>query len=142
MDNQERKINHAWWILRAVFGVVPVVAGLDKFFNLLTQWDRYLSPIAVHTLPLSGFALLRIVGVVEIVVGVLVLTRWTRIGAYIASAWLLVIALNLLTTGQYFDIAARDVALALAAFALAQLEEARVGVVSRPVPVMPIPERG
>jgi uncharacterized membrane protein YphA (DoxX/SURF4 family) len=122
---EEQKINQAWWTLRLVFGVIPVVAGLDKFLNLLTNWEQYLSPIALQVSPLSGPALLRIVGVVEIAVGLLILTRWTRIGAYVASAWLALIAVNLLTTGHYFDVAARDVALALAAFSLARLDEAR-----------------
>ena len=125
---EDQKINQAWWMLRLVFGVVPVVAGLDKFFNLLTNWEQYLSPIALQVSPLSGPAFLRIVGVIEIAAGVLILTRWTRLGAYVASAWLTLIALNLLTTGHYFDIAARDVALAVAAFALARLDEARAGV--------------
>jgi uncharacterized membrane protein YphA (DoxX/SURF4 family) len=124
---EDQKINQAWWTLRLIFGVVPVVAGLDKFLNLLTSWEQYLSPIALQVSPLSGPTLLRIVGVVEIAVGLLILTRWTRIGAYVASAWLALIAVNLLTTGHYFDVAARDVALALAAFALARLDEARAG---------------
>jgi hypothetical protein len=66
-----------------------------------------------------------VVGVIEIAVGVMILTKWTRLGAYVASAWLCLIALNLLTTGHYFDVAARDLALAVGAFALARLEEAR-----------------
>jgi uncharacterized membrane protein YphA (DoxX/SURF4 family) len=124
---ENRKLNQAWWMLRAVFGVIPVVAGLDKFFNVLTDWGQYLSPIALKLSPLGGPALLRIVGVVEVLVGLMILTRWTRIGAYVASVWLLLIAVNLLTTGHFFDIAARDVALAVGAFALARLEEVRAG---------------
>lgn len=123
--SDDRKIAQAWLTLRLVFGVVPIVAGLDKFLNLLTNWEQYLSPLAVRLSPLGGPALMRVVGVVEIAVGVLILTRWTRLGAYVASVWLLLIAVNLLTTGRFFDVAARDVALALASFALARLEEAR-----------------
>jgi uncharacterized membrane protein YphA (DoxX/SURF4 family) len=122
---EDTKHNQAWMALRITFGVIPVVAGLDKFLNLLTQWDQYLSPLVTRLSPLSGPALMRVFGLVEIAVGVLILTRWTRIGAYIASAWLLLIAVNLVTTGHYFDIAARDVALAVGAFALAKLQEAR-----------------
>jgi uncharacterized membrane protein YphA (DoxX/SURF4 family) len=122
---EDTRINQAWWTLRLTFGVIPIVAGLDKFFNLLTHWEQYLSPLALQVLPISAGAFLRVVGIVEIAVGVLVLTRWTRIGAYAASAWLLLIAVNLLTSGHFFDIAARDVALAVAAFALARLEEVR-----------------
>jgi uncharacterized membrane protein YphA (DoxX/SURF4 family) len=119
------RVNQAWWALRITFGVIPIVAGLDKFFNLLTNWEQYLSPLALALLPVSGSALLKLFGLVEIAVGVLVLTRWTRVGAYVASAWLALIAVNLLTMGQFLDIAARDVALAVAAFSLARLEEAR-----------------
>lgn len=124
---EDRRIHQAWLSLRLIFGVVPVVAGLDKFLNLLTNWEQYLSPLAKRLLPFSDVAFMRAVGVIEIVVGLMILTRWTRIGAYVAAAWLTLIAINLLTTGHYFDIAARDVALAVGAFALARLEEARAG---------------
>jgi uncharacterized membrane protein YphA (DoxX/SURF4 family) len=125
---EDRRLTQAWWMLRAIFGVIPVVAGLDKFTNLLTNWEQYLSPLVVRMAPLGAPTLLRLVGVVEIAVGVLILTRWTRVGAYLASAWLLLIALNLLSTGHFLDVAARDVALSVAAFALARLEEVRAGV--------------
>jgi uncharacterized membrane protein YphA (DoxX/SURF4 family) len=124
---EDQRVNQAWAGLRIVFGVVPVVAGLDKFFNLLTHWEQYLSPIATRVLPIGAPAFMRAVGVVEIVVGLLVLTRWTRIGAYLASAWLVLIALNLVTTGHFLDIAARDLGLAVGAFALARLDEVRHG---------------
>ena len=122
---EDARINQAWWSLRAVFGLIPVVAGLDKFVNLLTHWEQYLSPFTLRLLPFSGAAFMRIVGVVEIAVGLMILTKWTRLGAYVAAAWLGLIALNLVTSGHYFDVAARDVAMAVAAFALARLEEAR-----------------
>ena len=122
---EEVRVNQAWWSLRAVFGVVPVVAGLDKFFNLLTNWEQYLSPIAQRMLPFGAPAFMRIVGVIEIAVGLMILTKWTRLGAYVAAAWLALIAVNLLSSGHYWDVAARDVAMAVAAFALARLEEAR-----------------
>jgi len=122
---ENTRVNQAWGALKVVFGVVPVVAGLDKFFNLLTNWEQYLSPIATRVLPIGASTLMRTVGVVEILVGLMILTRWTRIGAYVAAAWLVLIAVNLLTTGHFFDVAARDVALAVGAFALARLEEAR-----------------
>lgn len=125
---EDARINQAWWSLRAIFGIVPVVAGLDKFFNLLTNWEQYLSPIAQSVLPFSGSAFMRIVGVIEIAVGLMILTKWTRLGAYVAAAWLALIAVNLLSSGHYLDVAARDVALAVAAFALGRLEEARAEV--------------
>jgi uncharacterized membrane protein YphA (DoxX/SURF4 family) len=128
---EDTRLNQAWFGLRAVFGVVPIVAGLDKFFNLLTHWEQYLSPIATRVLPFGAGTFMRVVGIIEIAVGLLILTKWTRVGAYIASAWLVLIALNLLTTGHYLDVAARDLGLAVGAFALGRLEEVRAGVESR-----------
>jgi uncharacterized membrane protein YphA (DoxX/SURF4 family) len=122
---QDTRIDQAWLALKITFGGVPVVAGLDKFFNLLTPWEQYLSPLAKAISPLGPETLMRAAGIVEIAVGLMILTKWTRLGAYVAAAWLVMIALNLLTVGRFFDIAARDVALAVAAFALARLEEAR-----------------
>jgi len=106
-------------------GLAAFLAGLDKFFNLLTNWNMYLSPLAERFLPLSGKTLMLVIGPVEMLVGLAILTRWTRMGAYVASAWLLAIALNLLTTGSFFDIAVRDVVMAIGGFALANLTEAR-----------------
>jgi hypothetical protein len=100
------------------------VAGLDKFTNLLTNWQGYLSPIAVRLLPVSPHAFMMAVGLVEIIVGIGVLSGRARVFGWIAAAWLLAIAVNLLTTGKFLDVAARDVALAVSAFALAQLAPA------------------
>jgi uncharacterized membrane protein YphA (DoxX/SURF4 family) len=122
---QDRNLITSWWALRVAYGAVPIVAGLDKFTNLLTDWRAYLSPIGQSILPFSGTTFMYLVGIVEVVVGVLVLTKWTRYAAYIASAWLVCIALNLLTTGKYFDIAARDVVMAVGAFTLAKLTEVK-----------------
>ncbi len=118
---QEHRTEQAYWALRLVFGLVPIVAGLDKFTNLLTDWQHYLSPLAVRMLPVSPAAFMGIVGIVEIVVGIGVLSGHARVFGWIAAAWLLAIALNLLLTGKYFDVAARDVALAVSAAVLARL---------------------
>jgi uncharacterized membrane protein YphA (DoxX/SURF4 family) len=118
---QDHRTETAYWALRLTFGVVPIVAGLDKFTNLLADWTAYLSPLAVRLLPLSPHGFMMIVGVVEIVVGLGVLTGHARVFGWIAAAWLLCIALNLLASGQHLDVAARDVALAVSAFALAQV---------------------
>jgi hypothetical protein len=106
------------------YGLVPLLAGLDKFFNLLTDWPKYLSPWMAHLLPMSASSFMHVVGIIEIAVGLLVLTRWTRIGAWIATAWLVLIALNLVTMGL-FDIAVRDLAMAVGAYTLARLAELR-----------------
>ena len=118
---QDHRTETAYWALRITFGVVPIVAGLDKFTNLLTDWTAYLSPLAARVLPVSPHAFMMLVGIVEIVVGLGVLAGYARVFGWIAAAWLLCIALDLLTTGRFLDVAARDVALAVSAFALARL---------------------
>jgi uncharacterized membrane protein YphA (DoxX/SURF4 family) len=121
----DRRLNTAYWVLRIGLGVGPFVAGLDKFFNFLTDWTMYLSPLATKVVPISPGAFMHIVGVVEMVVGLVVLVGFTRIGAWIVMAWLIGIAANLVTTGMYYDLAVRDVEIALGAFALASLAAVR-----------------
>ena len=121
------RLTTPWWALRAGIGATAFLAGLDKFFNLLADWPGYLSPIAAQLLPISANSFMHIVGVIEMVVGAAILAGLTRLGGYVAAAWLVGIALNLVTTGHYFDIAVRDVAMAIAAFTLARLTEAGVG---------------
>src|SRR5262245_41040573 len=120
----DRRVESARKALWLVFGVVPFLAGLDKFFNLLTDWPRYLSPAAEAILPVSGQTFMYFAGVVEMVVGIAILTRWTVIGSYVAAVWLVAIALNLVATGTYFDVAVRDLVMATAAYTLARLTEA------------------
>lgn len=110
--------------LRIAFGLMATLAGLDKFFNILADWGSYVSPLAAQLLPIPTSVLMGAVGVVEFAVGVLILTSWPMIGAYIASAWLMLVAGNLVL-GAHFDIAVRDVVLAIAAFTLARLMEVR-----------------
>ena len=95
------------------YGLVPLLAGLDKFLNLLADWPKYLSPMVAGLLPVSAQTFMYAVGIIEILVGLMVLTRWTRLGAWIAAAWLVLIALNLVTLGLY-DIAVRDAVHAVA----------------------------
>jgi len=125
--NLER-LTTPWWALRVVLGAAAFLAGLDKFFNLLADWPAYLSPLATHVVPMSASALMHVVGVVEMAVGAAIPVGFTQLGGYIAAIWLLCIAANLVTTGQYFDVAVRDIALAVSAFTLARLTEAGVGV--------------
>jgi hypothetical protein len=121
----DRRLNSSWWALRIALGVAPFLAGLDKFFNLLTNWTLYLNPLALRIIPVGPATFMRAIGVVEMIVGIAILTRWTRLGAYVAAAWLVGIALNLVTMGAFFDVAVRDLLIAVAAFTLAQLTEAR-----------------
>jgi uncharacterized membrane protein YphA (DoxX/SURF4 family) len=119
------RLNSAWWTLRIGLGLGPIFSGLDKYFNRLTQWDMYLSPLVPRLLHISAPAFMHIVGAIEIVAGILVLTRFTRYAAYIVMVWLWAIALNLITQGQFLDVAVRDIEISLGAFALAKLTEAR-----------------
>jgi uncharacterized membrane protein YphA (DoxX/SURF4 family) len=121
---EDSRLSSSYWALRATYGLVPLLAGIDKFLNLLTNWKGYLSPVFARIIPLSPSNFMRVVGVVEIVAGLLVLLSWTRVGAYIVMAWLICIAVNLVSMGIY-DVAVRDLAMAVGAFALARLEEAR-----------------
>jgi uncharacterized membrane protein YphA (DoxX/SURF4 family) len=125
------RLTTPWWALRVGLGAIAFLAGLDKFFNLLADWPGYLSPLAAGILPLSAASFMHIIGVVEMAVGLILLAGYTRLGGYVISVWLLGIALNLVSTGHYFDVAVRDVAMAIAGFTLARLTEAGVGVEAR-----------
>lgn len=113
-------------MLRYTLGATAFVAGADKFTNLLTDWERYMAPLAVENIPMEPRDFMRLVGVIEMAVGAIILSGRTRLGGYIASAWLLAISANLIATGEYFDVAARDVNMAAAAFAMAELSRGRV----------------
>ncbi len=120
---EPRHTDSSYWALRVAYGVVPIVAGLDKFTNLLTDWTQYLSPLATKVIPLAPSTFMHVVGVIEIAVGAAILLGFARIFGFVASAWLAAIALNLLTTGHYFDVAARDATMAVGAFALGKLAQ-------------------
>src|SRR5205823_7853842 len=97
-----------------------ILAGLDKFFHLLVNWDHYLAPLVTRILPVSDHVFMLVVGVIEIVAG-LVVALWPRIGAYVVMLWLWGIIINLLLIPGYYDIALRDFGLSLGALALARL---------------------
>ena len=106
-------------VLRIALGLTAFLAGLDKFFNILTDWGHYVSPLAAGMLPVPVGTFMQAVGVIEIAVGVAILVAAPRIGAYVASAWLTLVAVNL-AIGGFFDIAVRDVVMGIAAFAVAR----------------------
>jgi len=112
----------AYWILHVGFTVAPILAGLDKFFHLLVNWDQYLPGVVANASPIQPHTLMLIVGVIEIVAGIGVWLK-PRIFAYVVAAWLVVIIVNLLLIPGYFDIALRDFGLFLAALALARLSQ-------------------
>jgi len=123
-----KKINSVFNIMRFTYGIVPIVAGLDKFTDLLTRWEQYLNPAIASALPFSAHTFMMIVGVIEIIAGLIVLAR-PAVGAYIVMAWLICIALTLIAGTGYFDVAVRDLVMAIGAFSLAQI--ARTAFVSK-----------
>jgi hypothetical protein len=113
----------AFFLLRTVFTVAPVLFGLDKFFHVLVDWDRYLAPDVVDRLPWTAHEVMYAVGAIEIVAG-LVVALWPRFGGYLVAAWLAGIIVNLLLIPDYYDVALRDFGLFVAALALARLATA------------------
>ena len=107
-------------LMKLTFGVVPIVAGLDKFTNLLTHWDAYISPAIVDMLPVSASAFMMIIGVVEIAAGVIVLMR-PAIGGLIVAAWLTVVAISLIAGLNHLDVAVRDLVMAVGAYSFAKI---------------------
>ena len=111
-------------LLTWTYGLVPIVAGADKFLHLLTDWDKYLAPQIAGMLPLSPHSFMNIAGIIEIIAGVLVLVK-PKIGSLIVALWLIGIVINLLLTGQYFDVAVRDTVMAIGAFSLFMLSSGK-----------------
>lgn len=126
-----RPAHQAYLILYVGFVLLPVIAGLDKFFNVLVNWEQYLCPLATRIVPVTASTFMRGVGVIEIVAGLLV-AFWPRGGSYVVAVWLWGIIVNLLLIPGYYDIALRDFGLSLGALALARL--------SREFDVLPAPE--
>ena len=122
VEHSEHHVVHSVQLtLRIIFGLVPIVAGLDKFTNLLANWNAYLNPLVLRIVPMSDTGFMHMVGVVEIIAGALVLTK-PKIGAYVVMAWLIGIALQLVVWGRYLDIAVRDLVMAIGgALTLARL---------------------
>jgi len=113
----------AFALLRTVFTVAPILFGLDKFFDILTDWNQYLAPWINDIVPGSATTAMEIVGVIEVAAGILVALA-PRIGAYVVALWLLGIIVNLLSLPGYYDVALRDFGLFVAALALGRLAQA------------------
>jgi hypothetical protein len=125
MTNPDNRVDLSWWALRIGLGVGPIITGLDKYFNKLTDWTMYLSPLVTKVVPVNAATFMHVVGAIEIVAGLIVLSRWTKLGAQTVALWLLAIAVNLLTTGMFYDLAMRDIEIAIGAFVLSQLSAVR-----------------
>ncbi len=120
--NANQTLASTFTLLKFTFGLVPIVAGLDKFTNILTNWEQYLHPGIAGMLPFSPHTFMMIVGVIEIVAGIIVLAK-PAIGGMIVAAWLTLIALTLLASVHYLDVAVRDLVMAIGAFSMARLSK-------------------
>ena len=118
--NAQQLLAQTFRLLKFTFGIVPVVAGADKFTNLLTNWEQYINPAIASLLPFSTAVFMMIVGVGEIAAGIIVL-RKPETGGYIVAIWLTVIALTLLAGPDHLDVAVRDLVMAISAFAMARI---------------------
>src|SRR5262245_61680227 len=127
------RIERARLALRVALGLVAFLAGLDKFFNVLPVWPKYLSPAVATLLPVSPETAMYVVGVIEMIVGLAVLGPFTRIASMVACAWLLAIAANLVMAGGFLDVAVRDVVMAIAAGALSLLTDAHESAAAKSV---------
>jgi hypothetical protein len=115
-----RPAYQAYQVLHVGFAVLPLVAGLDKFFHVLVNWDQYLAPAIADFLPVSTHTFMLAVGVIEMAAGLLVAFA-PRIGGYVVALWLWGIIVNLFLFPGYYDIALRDFGLSLGALALARM---------------------
>lgn len=122
MENSSAGLSQIQTILKFTYGLVPIVAGADKFTNLLTNWSDYLNPTVAEMLPFSAATFMMIVGVIEIIAGLLVFIDVQK-GAYLVSAWLVLIALTLISSGKYLDVAVRDIVMAIGAYSLVEISK-------------------
>lgn len=113
-------LNQLQKTLHITYAVLPIVAGLDKFTNLLTHWSDYLGSNIKAILPMDPMVFMKVAGIIEIVAGILVILK-PLFGAYLVMVWLICIALVLIIGGNYFDVAVRDLVMAIGAFSFAQI---------------------
>ena len=124
MENTKKNqsLTQTFNLLKFTFVIVPIIAGADKFTNLLTNWEQYINPSLAGLLPFSASTFMMIVGVIEIIAGIIVLKK-PQIGGYIVAAWLTLIALTLLAGFNYVDVAVRDLVMAVSAYAMARMSK-------------------
>lgn len=114
-------VDSTYTLLKFLYGIVPIVAGADKFTNFLAHWESYLNPMVLNIVPVSATTFMHVVGIIEIIAGILVFVK-PRLGAFVVTAWLLAIAGQLLLWGRFLDVAVRDIVMALGgALTLARL---------------------
>ena len=113
----------SFWIMRVIYAIAPIIAGADKFFDILTDWKQYLAPVFPQVLRVSPDLFMRGVGVIEIVAGILV-AIWPRFFAYLVMVWLWGIVVDLLVLGKFYDVALRDFGLSIGALSLGRIAQA------------------
>lgn len=106
----DNAFNKLWTASKYIYGLVPVLIGLDKFFFFIVDWNIYVSPAAASMIPIA--TLVPLVGIIEIAAGILILTKYPRFGAYLVAAWIGVVIINLFMIGGLYDIILRDIAIA------------------------------
>lgn len=121
-NNSQQTLKQTFNLLKYTFVIVPIVAGADKFTNLLTHWEQYVNPSIAGILPFSSSVFMMIVGIIEIAAGIIVLKK-SEIGGYIVAGWLTVVALTLLIDFNYVDVAVRDLVMAISAFSMARISK-------------------
>ena len=119
---QNHALSKTFMLMKYTFVLLPILAGADKFTNLLTNWEQYLNPSLASILPFSATVFMMIVGVIEIIVGLIVLKK-PEIGGYIVAAWLTCIALTLLADFRFLDVAVRDLVMAISAFSMVRISK-------------------
>lgn len=119
---QNQHVKTIYSVLRYVFIILPIVVGADKFTNILTDWTQYINPLILDVIPVTGAVFMMIVGVIEIIAGLIVLKN-PYIGGFIVSAWLTGIAFSLIIGWMYVDVAVRDLVMAISAFSMAKLSK-------------------
>lgn len=121
-NNSQQTLKQTFNLLKYTFVIVPIVAGADKFTNLLTHWEQYVNPSIAGILPFSSSVFMMIVGIIEIAAGIIVLKK-SEIGGYIVAGWLTVVALTLLIDFNYVDVAVRDLVMATSALSMARISK-------------------
>lgn len=120
MDVLTKKLKDIQTFMKFTYGLIPIVAGADKFTNLLTEWVTYLNPDIAQLLPFSSDLFMQLIGLMEIGAGIMVLIKPKR-AAYVVSGWLVLIAISLMESGHYLDVALRDLVIAVGAYVLGKL---------------------
>ncbi|MBI2775595.1 DoxX family membrane protein [Candidatus Dependentiae bacterium] len=114
-------LNHTWLMLKVTYSILFLAAGADKFFNMVTHWEKYLSPFVAQHLPAMPTYFLYVFGIIEIGIGIMIATKFTRLGAYLGACSIFLVVVDLLTTFTFLDIIVRDIVIIVGAIALAQL---------------------